>query len=300
MRWLGGGFFGAGWLVEHRPDLFENVGFLINEGGSGRLLGDQVVFGIEVTQKVPVWLRLTARGNPGHGSSPQAETAVTRLVRAAYRLSTTKFPARVVDPVRMMLHGMAPFRSDEALAERFANIDDSVNDARFMAALQLEDPGTHALLRNTCSLTRLEGSSKINVVPPQASLEIDCRVLPDQDVDAFIAEVALIVNDPHVDIERIMAFSPAVSSIDTDLYRVIASITEERFPGSTMVPSVAGGFTDSHFFRDLGITSYGFAPFVAPITEYRGVHGNDERISVENMRRGTEIMIQLLQEFAWR
>ena len=76
-----GGYAGVGWLIENRPDLFDSVGFVLNEGGGGRFMGeDDVVFTVEVTQKIPVWLRLVARGNPGHGSAPQVETAVSRLI----------------------------------------------------------------------------------------------------------------------------------------------------------------------------------------------------------------------------
>ena len=294
-----GGFFGAGWLAEHHSEIFEDVGFLLNEGGRGSLLGGQVVFGVEVTQKVPVWLRLVARGRPGHGSSPQVETAVTRLLRAGHRIASTRFPARVVDPVRQMFHGLAPYQP-KRLADRYRNIDESVQDADFMLSLQLQDPGRHALLRNTCSATGLSGSSKINVVPPEARLELDCRVLPDQDVDEFIEGIATIVNDPEVEIERVMSFTPAMSSTDTPLYRLIGELASRNYPGSKVVPSVMTGFTDSHFFRDLDIVSYGFAPFVIPAEEGRSVHGNNERISVENMKRGTTFMIELLQAFTTR
>jgi len=175
-----------------------------------------------------------------------------------------------------------------------------VSDAEFMSYLQLTNPPHHALLRNTCSLTRLQGSSKINVVPTEAVLEIDCRLLPDQDPDAFIEELALIVNDANVSIEKLMGFTPAVSSTNNDFYRLIETLYVERFPGAWVVPGVTTGFTDSHFFRDMGITSYGVGPFVIPPEDGRGVHGNNERISVENMKRGTEYLIELLRRFTAR
>ena len=65
----------------------------------------------------------------------------------------------------------------------------------------------------------------------------------------------------------------------------------------SVVPGVTTGFTDSHFFRDRGIVSYGFGPFVVPDQDRRGVHGNDERISVENMQRGTRVMFDLIRAF---
>ncbi len=292
-----GGFFGAGWLLENRPEIAKGVGYVLNEGGGGRQLGTDTVFFVEVTQKVPVWLRLTARGRPGHGSVPLPQTAITRILRAGQRLADTGFDARVIEPVANLFRGVARFQRPE-LKSAFDEIGAHVTDAAFMQTLQITAPGYHALLRNTCSPTTLRGSEKINVVPPEAVLELDCRLVPDQDVDEFIAEVTTIVNDRDVSIERIMSFTPASSSMDTPLYRLIEAKTDEWFPGSTAIPGVSTGFTDSHFFRDLGIQSYGFSPTVLAENEGVGVHGNDERISLETLKKGTAFMIDLVQSFA--
>lgn len=294
-----GGFFGAGWLVEHRPELFENVGFLLNEGGGGSDLGGEVQFGVEVTQKVPLWLRLVAHGEPGHGSSPRPESAVTRLVAALEQLRTHPFPPRIVPAVDAFFKGIAPSSGPE-WEVRFRDMRATILDPEAMATLQRDLPALHTLTRNTCSITRLEGSNKINVVPPEARAEIDCRLLPDQDPDAFQDELAALIDDDDIEIERIMGFTPAVSDPNTDLFQAIEETTRAYFPGSTVLPVVQGGFTDSHFFRDLGIVSYGFFPTVTSPDEDGGVHGNDERISVENIRRGSRMMFEIVQRFVAR
>ena len=150
--------------------------------------------------------------------------------------------------------------------------------------------------RKSClraEIRSFQGST--DVVPARAWAELDCRLLPDQDPETFVEELETIVNDPDVRIERIMGFSPAVSPTDTALFEAIRAVSNEHFPGSRVIPQVSAGFTDSHFFRDLGITSYGYSPFVLRTSEMRGVHGNDERVSIENLRRGTQVMIDLLQ-----
>ena len=291
-----GGEFGAGFMVREHAKLFRKVGFLLNEGGGGSETPAGPLFSIEATQKVPLWLRLVARGNPGHGSSPQVQTAVTRLVRALDRIAQTQFPARAHPAVAAMFAGLAPLQPP-GQSERFAQIEESVKDADFLAALQLQNPPLHALLRDTCSITRLQGSAKINVVPAEVSAELDCRLLPDQDPARFVQELGVIINDPGVEIEKLMGFSPAVSSVDTTLYREITDLLAERYPGSRSLPWVAGGFTDSHFFRDLGIVSYGFAPFVLPPQDRRGVHGNNERIPVAQLEQGTATYIELVRRF---
>ena len=290
-----GGFFGAGWLVENRPELFRDVGYVLNEGGSGRAFGDRVAVLVEVTQKVPLWLRLTATGRPGHGSAPQMQTSVTRLIRGLKRVSETEFPVRVIDPVATMFEGLAPYQS-AAGQIAVPNIREAVNDNDYLLELKLQNPGGHALLRNTCSITTLQGSAKINVVPAEAHAELDCRLLPDQDPEAFLQELTAIINDRNINIEKLMGFTPAVSRTDTPLFRALQEVADEVF-GAEVIPTVAGGFTDSHFFRDLGITSYGYSPFAFAPDEFTGVHGNDERLAVEQLRRGVKIYYRLLQKF---
>jgi acetylornithine deacetylase/succinyl-diaminopimelate desuccinylase-like protein len=289
-----GGMFGAGWLIENRPELFEGVGLLLNEGGGGMLMGEQPVFSVEVTQKVPLWLRLTTRGTPGHGSSPRFRTAVTRMIDALDRLVAHEFRPRVVPEVRRYFEGLARIHPRYQLA--FQNIESSVEDRKFLAQLQSENPPLHALLRNTCSITRLEGSAKINVVPAEAHAELDCRLLPDQSPDQFLLQLRSVMREPSLEIETLMSFTPATSSTDSELYRIIEATCREHFPNAVVLPSVVGGFTDSHFFRDLGITSYGFRPSLLPVSEAAGVHGNNERIAVSDIELGVAMMVDIVDQ----
>jgi len=291
-----GGFFGAGWLVENRPEIFENIGFLLNEGGGGGDVDGTVNFGLEVTQKVPYWLRLTATGEPGHGSRPLVTYASVELIEALERFRLHDFEARVIPAVHTHLSGIAE-RHPEPWRTRFADMASAIRDPSVLRELQVYDPGLHALLRNTCSITRFEGSNKINVVSPEVAAEIDCRLLPDQDPDEWLAEVRSVLG-PAIDVEVLMGFTPAVSSTDTDLYRTVREVTLESFPDAGFVPQVVGGFTDSHFFRDLGITSYGYTATATPAEDSGGVHGNDERVTELNIRRGVEMTLRILERFA--
>ena len=284
-----GGAFGAGWLVQNRPELFTNVGVLLNEGGDGHDIDGKQLFRIEVTQKVPVWLRILATDVSGHGSTPRATSSVGRIVRALERLRTHEFQPRLLSATEAYLRGRATAGIGPH-ADELRNPAAALLQPGLLGRIQAADPALAALTRNTCSITRMQGSEKINVVPPEASAEIDCRILPDQDVDAFIAELNTVFDDPEIEIVRIMAFSPAVSATDTDTYRALEAVTRKHFPQATVLPGMLNGFTDSHFFRDLGILSYGFSPFLIPLADQRGLHGNDERISVENIRRGTRVM----------
>jgi len=292
-----GGLFGAGWLVENRPEIFEGVGYLLNEGGGGTLIeNNQIVMGIEVAQKRPYWLRLISKDTPGHGSVPLQTSATTRLIAALGRIQMAPFEPHIMDSVRDMFSQLAPY---EALKwqEAMRNIDQAVLDPEFLNELQAERPGFNALIRNTCSITMLTGSDKINVVPPVASAELDCRILPDQDAEEFLSAIRELVNDDQIEIEEIILFGAAQSSTDTGLYGLISSVTKKHFPAAGIVSSVLTGFTDSHFFRDLGIASYGFGPAVMPPEVRSSIHGNNERIPVDSFNEGVQIMTEVVQEF---
>ena len=280
-----GGLYGVGWLIDNRPEIFEDIGILLNEGGGGSRVGQSVVFSVEVTQKVPVWLRLYAVDRPGHGSSPRTTSSVTRIVQALNTLRENPFPPRIIGPVNEYF-GALSVDMDQEWAGSYADIQSAINDPNFVDKLHETRPGHNSLIRDTCSMTRMSGSNKINVIPPTAWAELDCRILPDKPADQFISELDDLIGYTGVEIQTIMAFTPAISETNSRLYRAIDSVTQELHPGSRVLPSVSTGFTDSHFTRDLGIISYGFNPIITNRGEHTGVHGNDEQVGEQAFRRG--------------
>src|SRR5690606_33597444 len=152
-----GGLFGAGWLLENRPEVFAGAGILINEGDGGVERDGTISFGVEVTQKVPVWLRLKAVDTPGHGSMPRATSSVTRIVEALNRIREHAFPARIIPPVDAMFKGLAAdiARDGENAewARAYADMAGAIGQEGFLARLQQKSPALHALTRDTCSIT---------------------------------------------------------------------------------------------------------------------------------------------------
>ena len=67
-------------------------------------------------------------------------------------------------------------------------------------------------------------------------------------------------------------------------------------PSAVVVPRAIAGFTDAHYFRTLGITSYGFVPRWLPPRESLGIHGPNERVSIKNLERGAQAMVAILEE----
>lgn len=291
-----GGMLGAGWLLEQRPEIFDGAGFLLNEAGAGIASKAGTRFQIEIAQKRPYWLRLVASGQPGHGSSPRATSAPVRLIAALNRIQQTPFDLRVTPMVRAMFERIAPYEDPDWQAA-LADIDKALGTPGFVDRLQAARPHLHAVLRNTCSITMLAGSEKINVIPPTASAELDCRILPDEDVDAFRAALAARIDDDQIRIEPIMSFAPSASSADTALFRLLEAVIREHYPAAGVVATMQAGFTDSHYFRERGIVSYGYGPFVISSAALASVHGNNERIGIETFTRGVAMMTEVVSAF---
>ena len=290
-----GGNFGVGWLVKNHPEIFEGAGLLLNEGGSGYKSNDSIVFSVEITQKVPVWLRLTAIDTPGHGSSPRSTSSVSRVVKALNIIWNNPFPPRIIPEVEKVFIERSG-GLDEPYSSEYRNIKESIKDPIFMQRLQSFSASAHALTRDTCSLTRMMGSSKINVVPPEAWAEVDCRMLPDRTTEEFISDFKALIKDTGVEVELIMSAVPAISQTDSELFLAIEDFSKNNYPGSRVAPSVSTGFTDSRFTRGLGIQSYGFNPLISTGDEYSSIHGNNERINEKAFRQSVSDLSLILSK----
>ncbi len=296
-----GGQQGAGWFAKNHPELLGNAEFLVNEGGGNSADGSGKVLAIGVgpSEKTPAWLRLTANGTPGHASIPRPDSAVNRLVRALNRLLDYTPPIQLTPAVEQAFQSSAPLRPTN-LREKFANLREALKDPDFLKTLEA-DPSNNALLRNTISVTMLAGSNKVNIIPPAAHADIDTRVVPGEKLERWIAELQGVIKDDKIKIEPLLAFDANASPVDTALVATVAEVAKRRYPDAIITYPVLAGFTDSHYFRELGIHSYGFSPFVAPPRELGGgVHGNDERLGkqafVEGVRFFYEVIAQLAQD----
>tara|TARA_B100002019_G_C21238437_1_gene584099 strand:- start:327 stop:1694 length:1368 start_codon:yes stop_codon:yes gene_type:complete len=290
-----GGTYGVGWLIENKPEIFEGAGLLLNEGGSGFRSNDQVIFSIEITQKIPVWLRLTSIDQPGHGSSPRTTSSVSRIVEALHKIWNNPFEPRILPAVERVFQERS-IGLDEPMASEYRDIKTSIQNPDFMKRLQLFSPSTHALTRETCSLTRMEGSNKINVIPPKAWAEIDCRILPDKTPKDFIQQITDLIDDSNIEVDLLMSGYPGVSPMDSELYLAIEEFIGQNYPNSKLSPSVSTGFTDSRFTRGIGIASYGFNTYIYEGNESSSIHGNNEKINEKSFRNSVNDLQLILNK----
>jgi acetylornithine deacetylase/succinyl-diaminopimelate desuccinylase-like protein len=290
---------GTNWFIDHQRDLLENAEFLINEGGENLLENGKVKYvGVDVGEKTTFWLHLTAHGRPGHASRPEVDSAPNRLVRALNRVIAYRTPLKVLPVVQEFLEAMAPYEPPER-AREYRNIQQAIHDRTFQDQLENDDTLNY-LLRDTITLTMLGGSEQTNVIPPLAWANLDVRLLPGEDSQAFLASIRRVVDDHNVDVEPlnkeflIANYSPT----DTALYAAFRRVSDHYFPGAPVVPHITSGYTENQRYRPLGINSYGFCPYTATADEGDTEHGNNERIRVEEVRRGYRVLYDVVTSVA--
>jgi len=286
---------GTDWMITNQRGLLGNAEFLINEGGENLREGERVKYvGVDVGEKTPLWLHVVAHGRAGHGSEPIADSAPNRLVQALNRIIAYRPPLKVLPVVEEFLRDMAPYEPP-ARARQFRNVREALRDKKFQEEVG-RDQSLNYLLRNTISLTMLGGSEQTNVIPPETWANLDVRLLPGEDPKEFLESIRRVVNDPSVTVEpqsrefRVANYSPT----NTALYDAIRQVSAQYFPGTPVVPRLTSGYTENQRYRPLGMNAYGFCPYTATEAEGSTEHGNDERIRVEEVRRGFRLLYDVV------
>jgi acetylornithine deacetylase/succinyl-diaminopimelate desuccinylase-like protein len=292
---------GSDWFIEHQRDLLGDAEFLINEGGENLLENQRVKYvGVDVGEKTVYWLHVVAHGRAGHASRPIPDSAPNRLVRALDRILAYQPPLRALPVVQEFLLGMAPYEPAER-AREFRNIQTAIGDKEFQEKVG-NDESLNYLLRDTISLTMMGASEQTNVIPAEAWANLDVRILPGGDRQALLEAIRKVVDDPNVTVEplssefRVANYSPT----DTALFGAIRQVSAKYFPGTPVVPLITSGYTENQRYRPLGIDAYGFNPYVATDEEGNTEHGNDERIRVEEVKRGPRVLFDVLALVAGR
>ncbi len=291
-----GGEFGAGWFVKNHADLVSGAEFLLNEGFSIETdsTGKATYWGVDFAEKSPCWLEIKTRGAAGHASMPLANSATNRLVRALSKIDAAGPNFKLLPPVKEYFEKIAQFETGE-VRKAYENIESSVKDPA-MESLLLKDVLKSSTLRNTRSLTVLNAGYKTNVIPAEAFAQLDCRLLPNVTKEEFIEWIKKIIDDPEVTINVLEFEKSTPSPIDTELFSAIKKVAAEESAQIPVVPVVVPWFTDSHWFRELGITAYGFMPFEIDKVHMATMHGKDERIPLSAIENGVRRLYKILLE----
>ena len=282
-----GGTYGAGWLVEHHPELFHGVSEGVSEvGGFSLSVSDDVrLYLIETAQKGMGWIRLTAQGTPGHGSMLSADNAVTELCEAVARLGRHEFPVHVTATVRRFLAEVGDAYGVELDPHDLEQVRSVLGPlARIVGAT----------LRNTANPTMLDAGYKHNVIPSRAHAMVDGRFLPGFQ-DEFERELDAVLGDRvtreylHYDVALETEFEGA-------LVEAMVSALRAEDPQARAVPYTLSGGTDAKHFSRLGVRGFGFAPLRLPADlDFSAMfHGIDERVPIDALRFGVRVLDRFL------
>jgi acetylornithine deacetylase/succinyl-diaminopimelate desuccinylase-like protein len=292
-----GGDDGAKFLVENHADLFKDIRYAIGEfGGFTLQVGPKRFYPIMIAEKQICWMKATVRGQGGHGSMPVRGGAMARLSQLLKQLDEQSLPIHVTPAARLMFEPMAAAIGglNGAILKQLTNpmLANSVLNLLGERA-RLFTP----LLHNTVSPTILHGSTKVNVIPSEISVELDGRLLPGFGPDDMLKELRPIVGS-DVDLE-VLKFDPGPSEPNMGLFNTLSDILRKADPDGTPVPLLLSGVTDGRFFSRLGIQTYGFLPMPLPedFNFTQTIHAANERVPVDAIKFGAEAIYQALQRF---
>jgi len=288
-----GGHYGAHWLIEHRPDLFDGVTEAVGEVGGFSLTvprrggGERRLYLVETAEKGLSWMRLTARGPAGHGSMVHEQNAVTAVAEAVARLGRHRFPLVPTEAVTQFLAAVSE-ETGLAFDPESPDLEGAVEKLGPMARM------LNAVLHDTANPTMLKAGYKANVIPATAEAVVDCRILPGRKA-AFEAEVDELIG-PDVTREWIRDFPSYETSFDGELVDAMNAAVLAFDPDSRTVPYMLSGGTDAKAFARLGIRCFGFSPLrLPPELDFAALfHGIDERVPVDALRFGTDVLTHFL------
>jgi acetylornithine deacetylase/succinyl-diaminopimelate desuccinylase-like protein len=288
---------GARTFVERHPDLLADVEYVLTEGGDVRVEKGKVRwFGIGVGEKQVYWQKLVVAGKSSHGSVPTPDNPVPHLARVLARIAAWETPVRLTPAVDRFFKAQA--QAETGQHRRWLQDAAAALKTPSGRAWLLGEPERNALLRNTISPTVLVGSNKTNTIPAEASAELDIRLLPDQDTVAFRRELLRVIGDTSVKLSLIGDIPRRFSApLDTELARAIERTANRLLPGVPFATAVGAGASDRPYYAAAEVICYGIDPYLVELDEgRRGVHGNDERISIENLEFGLRLHTGILEE----
>ncbi len=288
---------GIDFMVQQHWDKIE-CEYALNEGGMIYAPNGKIKYvGVATTEKVPRGFKLVARGTSGHGSVPRPDNAITHLAAAVAKVGNWQAPMRLNETTRAFFSRLAKISpTDEAFL--YSHLEDPASTDMVQEKIRTSNGTYNSMLRTSIVPTIIKGGFRSNVIPGDAEATLDVRAVPDEDIDALAQALRKLINDPAVEVMPPPARGrPATSpsKLETEMFRALEGAQVKLFPGTVTVPLMLTGATDSAQLRAKGVQAYGLGS-VAGDRERAGVHGNDERISVEGLGKFVEFIYWAVAE----
>ncbi len=294
----GGDFNGASWLVSQHRDLVD-AEVAINEGGGGNMRqGKYLTNEIQASEKVYQDFRLQVTNAGGHSSMPVKDNAIYHLAQGLSRLAALKFPVQLSEITRSYFERSAAVETDPAVAADMRAIAGPTPDQAAAARLSAKIPYWNSMMRTTCVATRLAGGHANNALPQLATANVNCRILPGVSIDAVKQTIIDTLADPKITVSLVREAHPSQpAALRPDVMNAVESLTKEMFPGVIVVPVMSTGATDSLYFRNAGIPTFGIDGTFGDMDDVRA-HGRDERVGVKQYFEGLEFQYRLIKSLA--
>ena len=294
-----GGEFGMKFAVEKHWDKIA-AGFALNEGGHTVLKDGKVQYvGVQATEKVAVNVDVIATGTSGHASIPRKDNPVAHLAVAIGKIGSYEAPVQFNSVTRGYFEGIAPLEDEETgkWLQALESPDRADHAARWVSNT---NPIWNAMLRDTATPTMLQAGIRQNVVPSEARGVLNIRLLPGNQLDPLIGKLKQLVSDPQIRFETQPNGGEAApsSSLETDLYATIKTVSAQEFAGAPVVPYMSTGATDSARLRMRNVQAYGLDPFPLTEDDLMRMHADDERIPIDSFRKGIQFYFAVVSAFA--
>ena len=285
-----GGTWGINRLLELRPDLLQ-ASECLNEGGFGLVAPDgSPLVGLSVAERGTFWVRVTARGKPGHGSVDRPDSATRRLLRALDRLERTPRPLGLIPEADALVGALAPTLPWPA--SWVLHMLRWPGMAGLLGPLVVaRQPSLAAALGPTVNPTVLEAGTKVNVVPGEASALVDMRTMPGQAGDETLAWLRRALGDDTLDISVLQDRPGTRSPASGSLFDALAESVRTHVPDARVTPMLTpAGTTDSASLRPRGVACVGLIPVIADQAQLESIHGDDEWMGLDQLAIGTRII----------
>ncbi|GAB3600280.1 M20/M25/M40 family metallo-hydrolase [Microbacterium tumbae] len=282
----GGTDNGSDWMVDAHPEVFAGVETAIGEGGGYSVsVEGQRAYLMNTGEKGVLWLELLARGQSGHGSLPAVDNPALKIAEAVRRVGEIEWPLVMSD-------------TTAALLERLRELGGAGPDVPPEELADLVGPSAtriRAGLREVSNVTRIQAGYKENVVPESATATVDLRYIPGR-AEAAIAHVREVVG-PEIEIRMLLELPAFEAPFSGRVVDQLQQIIAEADPGAIVLPHLIPGGTDAKPLRRIGIDGYGFIPLRLPadFAFPRMFHGVDERVPLEALEFGEDVLVRLLR-----
>jgi acetylornithine deacetylase/succinyl-diaminopimelate desuccinylase-like protein len=277
--------------------------FALNEGGwiikddAGRVR----YVSISTADKAVTGIILTASGTSTHSSMPLPDNAIASLSAAIARIAAYEAPVQLTPESRQFFATLATTSTGDTARWFRQLVSGTPADVRNADTLISRDPLLHAIMRNTIAPTIIAGGFRSNVIPGSAEATLNLRLIPGTDPRTMVTLIEQLINDPRVKVKLASATPPPVipaSPMETELYQALARESKAQWPTAEVTPYLFQAGTDAAAWRTRGVPVYGIYPFPITNDELRRMHGNDERVSVESLQQGTEMIYRTLVSVA--